>query len=403
MCMFRITCVCRQILDKIFISSRHKFMPSRPLLISPIHRVNSSSCQVISLSRRVISSCRLYYLQVPKLTLSEINMLTWHNQKWIIIVNLSTSIFMIAFNSTNSYLIVYYVHTKIILLYMRNISFIFIIIYFIVIYFAAWLGKHPLAFSRILYLQRCEFYEQVTQDQCQLADPQVQWVGLGWTSRRISFISKVIFSSLATQFNKRSPIFFCYSNPMISTVTVPSSSTNHHHWTITSAPVTPEADLVAALDVATTLSLLKPVCCLVLSAILNRAASQAPVTGPNFAIPKAAITCDFWTKCLSTQTVPCGLQKCRVTGVITTCDLELSAFDPPKGSRDHVSVNWRISCCSSSILSVIPPFSTVFHPVFAVTIGESSNQPPAWVTVALKWEENETNILIKERTLKTVH
>ena len=56
--------LCRQILDKMFISSRHKFMPSRPLLISPIHRVNSSSCQVISLSRRVISSCRLYYLQV---------------------------------------------------------------------------------------------------------------------------------------------------------------------------------------------------------------------------------------------------------------------------------------------------------------------------------------------------
>ena len=39
-------------------------MPSRPLLISPIHRVNSSSCQVISLSRRVISSSCLYYLQV---------------------------------------------------------------------------------------------------------------------------------------------------------------------------------------------------------------------------------------------------------------------------------------------------------------------------------------------------
>ena len=46
-----VTQVWRQILDKMFISSRH-------LLISPIHRVNSSSCQVISLSRRVISSCR---------------------------------------------------------------------------------------------------------------------------------------------------------------------------------------------------------------------------------------------------------------------------------------------------------------------------------------------------------
>ena len=352
--------------------------------------------------------------RVPKLTGSELNMLTWHNQKGIITVNLSTYIFMIAFNSTYSYLLVCYAHMKIFLLYMRNISFIFIIIYFIVIYFATWLGKrhltiymvsccYPLAFSRTLYLQRCVFYEQVTQDHCQLADPQVQWVGLGWSIPRHSVISKVIFSFTVTNFNKRSIVLFCYSNPMISTVTVLSSSTNHHHWSITSTIVTPEADLVAALDVATTLSLLKPVCCLVLTAILNRAASQAPVTGPNLAISKAAITCDSWTKCLSTQTVPCGLQKCRVTGVITTCDLELSASDPPKGRRDHVSVNWRISCCSSSILSVIPPFSTVFHPVFAVTIGESSNQPPAWVTVALKWEENETNILIKGRTLKTVH
>ena len=75
--------------------------------------------------------------RVPKLTLSEINMLTWHNQKGIIIVNLSTYIFMIAFNSTYSNLLVCYAHMKIILLYMRNISFMFIIIYLIVIYFAA--------------------------------------------------------------------------------------------------------------------------------------------------------------------------------------------------------------------------------------------------------------------------
>ena len=80
--------------------------------------------------------------RVPKLTSSEINVLTWHNQKGIISVNLSTYIFMMAFNSTYSYLIVCYAHMKIILLYMHNIlSFIFIIIDFIVIYFAAWLRK----------------------------------------------------------------------------------------------------------------------------------------------------------------------------------------------------------------------------------------------------------------------
>ena len=178
--------------------------------------------------------------RVPKLTSSEINVLTWHNQKGIIIVNLSTYIFMIAFNSTYSYLIVCYAHMKIFLLYMRNISFIFIIIYFIVIYFEALLRKrhlniymvsccYPLAFSRILYLQRCAFYEQVTQDHCQLADPQVQRVGLGWSFRRKSVISKVIFSFSVARIIKGSTPCFCYSNPVISTVTAPSSSTNHHH------------------------------------------------------------------------------------------------------------------------------------------------------------------------------
>ena len=99
---------------------------------------------------------------------------------------------------------------------------------------------------------------------------------------------------------------------MISTITATSSSTNHHHRSITMIPITPDADLVAALDDATTLSLLKPVCCLVLSAILNRAASQAPVAGPNFAISKVTITCYFRTEGFSIQAVPCCLQQWRV-------------------------------------------------------------------------------------------
>ena len=329
--------------------------------------------------------------RVPKLTSPGINMLTWHNQKGIIIVNLSTYIFMIAiYNSTYCYLIVCYAHTKIFLLYMRNISFIFIIIYFIVIYFATWLGKrhltiymvsccYPLAFSRILYLQRCAFYEQVTQDHCQLADPQVQWVGLGWSIPRISVISKVIFSFTSTGINKRSTVCFCYSNPVISTVTA-TSSTNHHHRSITTK-VTPEADLEVCLHRATAPNLLKPVCCRELSTIINAAAFQAPITGPHLAISKVAITCDFWSECFSTQTVPPGLQQWLVTGVITARDFEVSAFQQPKCRGDHVSVNWRIRRCSRSITSVIPPVTTVNHPVFAVVIGEPSNQYPARVTV----------------------
>ena len=105
------------------------------------------------------------------------------------------------------------------------------------------------------------------------------------------------------------------------------------------AIVTPEADLIVTLDVATTLCLFKPLSCLVLTAILNRAASQAPVTGPHLAISKVAITCDFCSECLITQTVPRGLQQWRVTGVITARDFKFSAFQQPKCRRDHVSVN----------------------------------------------------------------
>ena len=82
--------------------------------------------------------------RVPKLILSEINMLTWHNQKWIIIVNLSTYIFMIAFNSTYFYLIVCYAHVKIFLLYMRSISFIFIFVIIFTDFIFSWynITKH---------------------------------------------------------------------------------------------------------------------------------------------------------------------------------------------------------------------------------------------------------------------
>ena len=80
-----------------------------------------------------------------------------------------------------------------------------------------------------------------------------------------------------------------------------TSTTNHHdrskyiYWSSKSIS-TPEADVVAALDFAyTALSLLKPVCCIVLSAILNRTSSLAPVFGRKLAISKVAITCDFWS------------------------------------------------------------------------------------------------------------
>ena len=88
------TCLCRQLLDKMFISSCHKYMPSRPLLISPIHRVNSSSRPVylkvssshlvvssshlvVLLSHLVVSSFLTYCLVVPLLVYSSTRRITF--------------------------------------------------------------------------------------------------------------------------------------------------------------------------------------------------------------------------------------------------------------------------------------------------------------------------------------
>ena len=177
---------------------------------------------------------------------------------------------------------------------------------------------------------------------------------MGWKCPCNSVISKVIFSFSAASFNKTSSPCFCDSNPMISTITATSSSTNHNHRSITTTQVTPEAYLVAILDVATTLSLLKPVCCLVLTAILNRAASQAPVTGPNLAVSEVAITCDFWSKCLSTQTVPWVCNR----GVWLESSLHVILNSPPLTCQNDDEI---MSALTDGLLVVPAAFRWSYH------------------------------------------
>ena len=64
----------------MFISSCHKYMPSRPLLISPIRRVTSSSRPVylkVSSSHLVVSSFLTYCLVVPLLVYSSTRRITF--------------------------------------------------------------------------------------------------------------------------------------------------------------------------------------------------------------------------------------------------------------------------------------------------------------------------------------
>ena len=191
---------------------------------------------------------------------------------------------------------------------------------------------------------------------------------------------------------------FCsrYSNPVTSPWTVTSSSTNHHHRA-TPCHVTPESNLIAALEGTIASRLSKTFRYLILSAILYVTSPQTPVLRPNCAIPEVAVACDFRSECVITETVTCGLQQRSVMRVVTARDLELVATDQPKCWRNHVSIILWIYRFSSSVNSVIPPVTSVIHPMFFITIREPTNKHPplvAWCQVAVYLRQNYSSLYI---------
>lgn len=90
----------------------------------------------------------------------------------------------------------------------------------------------------------------VTDTKTKLLNPQIE----GITARMGAVISKV---SVAIACTKLSRISLCNTNPMIRPVAAIASSSNHHHRSVASAPVTPEGQVMLALKIATTMHLTK--------------------------------------------------------------------------------------------------------------------------------------------------
>ena len=105
------------------------------------------------------------------------------------------------------------------------------------------------------------------------------------------------------------------------------------------------------------------------------------------------ITWDHWLVTYFTHKtcdLTCSLQQRSVIGIITARDLKFSAADQPKGWWDHISVHGWIGCCSHGNKLVIPPVTSVIHPVLVVIVGEAGNETPSFsvwwhVTIGLPW------------------
>ena len=102
------------------------------------------------------------------------------------------------------------------------------------------------------------------------------------------------------------------------------------------------------------------------------------------------------------QSVTCGLQQGGVLRVITARDLELAAPDRPECRREHVLVDWCVRYISNPYTLIVPPLSTVFHPIFGIIVWESCNESPSLarschITISLPKKKNDKIFTIVSR------
>lgn len=69
------------------------------------------------------------------------------------------------------------------------------------------------------------------------------------------------------------------------------TSTNHHHGSVTTAPVTPERQVITTFEIAVAVRVAEAHCRFIASPVVRVAGSSTCVTVPCRAVPEVAETC----------------------------------------------------------------------------------------------------------------
>lgn len=223
-------------------------------------------------------------------------------------------------------------------------------------------------------------YTLVTVSKTKLLNPQIK----GIATRIAAAIPKV---SVAIACAKPSFISLCDTNPVIRSPAWVTSSSNHHHWSVTRVPVTPEGQVITRLKIAAAWYLAETHCGWITTSKVWITGSSAIITVPNAAISEITIAGNKSSEGVSSDAAIRSVQQVCMGAVVTAGNFDIVALNEPECWWYHVIVvrctgNTAIRCCS-----VIPPATTVPHPVCTVSIGESRNKcPPAirHVTVHLR-------------------
>lgn len=211
-----------------------------------------------------------------------------------------------------------------------------------------------------------------------LTNPQIQRVT---PELWICAVAKILLSRV-WPFLKASIIILSDSNSVVSSGTASSTSTKHHHGTITCTPLTPESNTVPSLNVTITICLAEANSGTIRSFEINRTASQAPVIWPNVSIGKSTITRQETSQSSRTHAIGVGPKQSSVWSVITACYFQLCPPYVPKSLRYHIIV--RCCACWWSLWrqNAVPPVRIISHPIFWITIWEPRDKSP---TASVCW------------------
>ena len=203
-----------------------------------------------------------------------------------------------------------------------------------------------------------------------LLNPKIERI----TRRIVAVITKV-----CTAVVKMSVISLCNTNPMIRSLAWITSSSNHHHCPVTTAPVTPEGQVITRLKIAAAWRLAETHRGWITTSKVWITGSSATIAVPNVTISEITKAGYKASEGVSSDAVIRSVQQICMRAVITARNFDMIALNEPECRWYHVIVVRCNGITAISCFSVIPPVAAVLHPVKTVSIGEAWNECPSTI------------------------
>ncbi len=198
-----------------------------------------------------------------------------------------------------------------------------------------------------------------------LPNPKVKAVGL--TVGTIVIPPEVLPSLAARAVGAKLRIIgLGHGDPMVGSLAIASSATDHHDGSVTLTPICEETHRIGSTDVSVTTGVLEAIRIVVVIGEGDVAGAAHSIAGPG-ARTKVAKTRDLVTHALVAKAVPCGGHQGGMASTIAPCEAQFIGVEVDKGETHGVGIRgWRGGTAKGGA-SVVPKVG-IFDPMGIVRI-----------------------------------